>query len=396
MSLNRTAVVVTSLSVLALLGAAALVTAGPLDPPVGPVAGTHKTLTEVEPRTPINGANTPGDADSLYKITQPGSYYLTGNITGVINKHGIEIASGGVTIDLNGFELVGVRGTQPTHGIIATGTGLKNVCVRNGIVREWGGSGLALSATIVSGGELIGIRAIDNIDSGIFAHSYFRIAHCTTSGNGGSGIFAVNSSIIEGCHAYGNQGAGIQCSSGHTLLNCVTYGNGSAGIQTSDAATISGCSSYNNDGAGINAGIGASVTHCTVRSNGVHGIVVSSASIILDNTCSGNGADVSNGAGILVTVAGNRIEGNHCFGNDVGIETDGSRNRIDGNSCTDNGVSFDIGGADNIVVRNTATGGSPNYSITAGNSVAPRISVADSDGWAGITNANHPWANFGH
>lgn len=55
--------------------------AGDLNPPAGPVSPTHKTLTEIEPRTAISMANTPGDADSLFKITQPGSYYLTGNIT---------------------------------------------------------------------------------------------------------------------------------------------------------------------------------------------------------------------------------------------------------------------------------------------------------------------------
>ena len=47
--------------------------AGPLDPPAGPVASTYKTLTEVEPRIAINATNTPGDADSIYKVTQPGS-----------------------------------------------------------------------------------------------------------------------------------------------------------------------------------------------------------------------------------------------------------------------------------------------------------------------------------
>ncbi|HRJ49802.1 MAG TPA: hypothetical protein PKU91_04680, partial [Phycisphaerales bacterium] len=83
------------------------VSAGPLDPPAGPVAGTYKTLTEVEPRIAINAVNTPGGANSLFRITQPGSYYLTGNITGVIGKHGIEIAASGVTIDLMGFDLQG-------------------------------------------------------------------------------------------------------------------------------------------------------------------------------------------------------------------------------------------------------------------------------------------------
>lgn len=85
--------------------------AGDLNPPAGPVAPTHKTLTEIEPRTAINLANTPGDADSLFKITQPGSYYLTGNITGVAGKHGVEIATSGVSLDLMGFTLTGVAGS---------------------------------------------------------------------------------------------------------------------------------------------------------------------------------------------------------------------------------------------------------------------------------------------
>ncbi len=389
-------VIITVFSTLALGASVAILIAGPLDPPAGAVSSTYKTLTEVEPRTVINATNTPGDADSLYKITQPGSYYLNGNITGVINKHGIEIAASGVTIDLSGFELVGVRGTETSHGIVATGTGLHNVVVRNGVVREWGGAGVNLSPTIVSGGEVVDIRAVDNVNSGIFVHSYFRVAGCTASGNGGSGIWAVNSSLIENCQTFSNQGGGILCSSGHTVLNCVSYGNGATGILCSDAGTITGCSSYNNDGVGISAGAGSTVPGCTVRSNDLDGIVASSASSILNNTCSNNGTAAASGAGILVTGAANRIEGNHCSTNDRGIDINGSRNRIDANSCIDNSVSFDISGADNIVIRNTATGGSPNYSIAAGNSVAPRVSVADSDGWASISNANHPWANFGH
>ncbi|HZJ13677.1 MAG TPA: hypothetical protein VFD27_01440, partial [Chthoniobacteraceae bacterium] len=72
---------------------------GPLTPPGAP-APTMKTLDQIEPRTAINSTNTPGDDDSLFKITQPGSYYLPGNITGVATKHGIEITASDVTLDL--------------------------------------------------------------------------------------------------------------------------------------------------------------------------------------------------------------------------------------------------------------------------------------------------------
>jgi hypothetical protein len=75
---------------------------GPLTPPGAP-APTMKTLQQVEPRIEINATNTPGDADSIFKITEPGSYYLTGNVAGVSGKHGIEIAASDVTLDLMGF-----------------------------------------------------------------------------------------------------------------------------------------------------------------------------------------------------------------------------------------------------------------------------------------------------
>lgn len=61
---------------------AAPVLAGPIVPPAGPVSSSYKTLTQIEPRTIINAANTPGDADSTFRIAQSGSYYLTGNVTG--------------------------------------------------------------------------------------------------------------------------------------------------------------------------------------------------------------------------------------------------------------------------------------------------------------------------
>src|SRR6185436_9128761 len=80
--------------------------AGPLDPPPGPIAPTYKTLTEVEPRVALSAANTPGDANSIYRITRTGSYYLADHLFGQPGKHGIEIDANGVTIDLNGFDVV--------------------------------------------------------------------------------------------------------------------------------------------------------------------------------------------------------------------------------------------------------------------------------------------------
>jgi len=117
---------------LILAGAAAISIGGPLDPPAGPVTSTYKTLSEVQPRIAINAANTPGDAGNLFRITQPGSYYLTGNITGVAAKHGISINASNVTIDLMGFTVQGAAGAP--SGITTTTTPLNNLCIRNGFV----------------------------------------------------------------------------------------------------------------------------------------------------------------------------------------------------------------------------------------------------------------------
>src|SRR5215470_13013662 len=86
--------------------------AGDLNPPAGAIGPTMKPLSEVEPRIAINATNTPGDADSMYRISNPGSYYLTGLLLIAPGKMGIEIANDDVTVDLNGYRMGGISGTQ--------------------------------------------------------------------------------------------------------------------------------------------------------------------------------------------------------------------------------------------------------------------------------------------
>ena len=103
---KRMSLVCPVVSLTMLLGSNATALAGDINPPPGPVGPTMKTLVEVEPRTPVQSL--PGSATALHVISEPGSYYLTGNITGVSGKNGIEVASDNISIDLNGFALVGV------------------------------------------------------------------------------------------------------------------------------------------------------------------------------------------------------------------------------------------------------------------------------------------------
>jgi parallel beta-helix repeat protein len=338
--------------------------AGPLNPPAGPVASTYKTLTEVEPRIAINATNTPGDDDSVYKITQPGSYYLTGNITGVVGKHGIEIVASGVTLDLNGFDLVGIAGMGNFDGVSVTVGSLTNIAVLNGSVRSWGRDGVNLGVFGAANCRIEGVGVTGNVRAGMFAGIRTRISNCSASGGEygliafeGStisncsannatvyGIFADPGSTLSNCSAYSNTGNGIIASTGCTLSNCSAFSNAGIGIDANVGCTVSGCSAFGNISHGINAGNGTTVEGCTARANTLDGIRCASACVILGNTCSSNG--VGDGAGI------------HATGND---------NRIEGNNCTDADRGIDVDLAGNIIIKNTCSGNTTNWDVVAGN-----------------------------
>ncbi|MEZ6165564.1 MAG: hypothetical protein R3B67_14155 [Phycisphaerales bacterium] len=118
--------------------------AGPLDPPTGPIAPTGKTLTEVEPRIAINSTNTPGDADSMFRIFAPGSYYLTANVIPILGKHGIKVSASGVTIDMNGFMMRGLGTISGTFDAIIAESGEERIVVRNGHIENMGRNGINL------------------------------------------------------------------------------------------------------------------------------------------------------------------------------------------------------------------------------------------------------------
>ncbi len=117
-------------------------------------------LDQVEPRVPISAETTPGDFDSLFKITWPGTYFLTGNITGVAGKSGIEVAADDVTIDLAGFELIGAIGSL--DGIHVQQT--RGLTVSNGTVRGWGRIGV--DARAAEDSQLIDLEAVGNEETG--------------------------------------------------------------------------------------------------------------------------------------------------------------------------------------------------------------------------------------
>jgi hypothetical protein len=105
-----------------------------------------KTLDQVEPRTPVSAATTPGDDKSEFIIANAGSYYLTGDIQ-TTKQTAIHLAAGGITLDLNGFSIIKTGLQTGTGVLIASG----KVTVRNGTIRGWQ-RGVDAMGTDVSGG----------------------------------------------------------------------------------------------------------------------------------------------------------------------------------------------------------------------------------------------------
>jgi hypothetical protein len=195
----------------------ALLAQGSLTPPGAP-APTMKTLAQIEPRTPI--------ASVPYTISQPGSYYLTTNLS-VSSGTAITIATNGVTLDLNGFTLSSSDPANTGDGI-RINSGLRNLTIMNGYIE----GGVTNNAGVFSGpGFGYGIRYLGSAPWNV------RVSGVTVSGCRYHGIYlgTGDATLVEGCLVRTVGGAGIVAS---TIKGSVAKECGSSAIyghQVSDS-----------------------------------------------------------------------------------------------------------------------------------------------------------------
>ena len=200
-----------------ILNPSPLMAQGSLTPPGAP-APAMKTLTQVEPRTPITNAPV--------TISVPGSYYLTANLT-VTNGNAITIATNGVTLDLNGFTIVSTAPSATGYGILINGW-LSDLAICNGHIR----GGVTNNVNGVYSGSGFGY----GINYSFAAPANARVAGVSVAGCLYDGIYLGNndSTVAESCtvRTVGNFGIVASTIKSSVAMNC--GGDGVYGEDVSD------------------------------------------------------------------------------------------------------------------------------------------------------------------
>jgi len=299
---------------------------GALTPP-GPPAPTMKSLAQVEPRTAITNSG-------AVTISQPGSYYLTTNIT-VNSGDGVTIATNGITLDLNGFTISSTEASPAGTGIMLN-SGLRNITIANGFIQGgvtnngggvYSGSGFAYGiyySSIPPVNVLVSRVSVSGcLYHGIYVYSFDStvVESCTVRNAGSYGILAAiirSSAAIQcgddaihgeqvsdcegevegtgyGIYAFGAQncygvsvhGPGVNA---FTAQNCYGYGlandNFYSGLY---ADTALNC--YGSSGSGVGV-FATTALNCSGSSNSGDGVYANTALNCYGSSGSGNGVHV--------------------------------------------------------------------------------------------------------
>lgn len=354
---------------------------GSLTPPGAPAA-TMKSLVQIEPRTPISSAP--------FTITNSGSYYLTTNLLGVAGFAGIIISTNDVSIDLNGFSLIGVAGA--VEGVNLLGQ-LNNVSIVNGTIRNWPNRGI--NSGNDSGSTFARLTLMNNGSDGIWTGASAIVQNCIVVANGVFGIGAGDNSVVENCVARTN-GYGIAVNLGGVIRNCSSMANANYGFYAYSGSVVESCSARGNGGTGIFAYDGCNVRACSAIQNGAQGINVYNGFTAGASTVSGCSVSANLGDGIYLNASGCNISDNTSSYNGpngatniAGIHIDGSQNRIEGNNLSGNhNRGLLVGSAGNFIIRNSAMQNSVNYDLTGTQTLGPIVTAT------GVITTNNPWANF--
>ena len=315
---------------------------GVLTPPGAPAAGM-KTLDQMyaklDPRTAITNTS------SLVTITQPGSYYLTHNLS-VSSGDGIDINTNGVTVDLNGFTIASAAASATGTGILLS-SGLWNISILNGFIKggvtdngfgvysgSGFGNGISYAGNQPVNTRISGVAVAGVLNYGIWLSGGYStvVDGCTVATAGQYGIVAstIKSCVVLDCGTIGIDGDQVSDSRGDsnsnhgllatTALNCVGNSNSGYGLYATTALncygisgsggglvsqTAQNCYGYSTSGYGLYA---ETALNC-------YGIAYGSSEGLRGTMATGCYGYSASGTGLSVT------RGNFCFGSSVSVTT---------------------------------------------------------------------------
>ncbi|MCC5788569.1 MAG: right-handed parallel beta-helix repeat-containing protein [Opitutales bacterium] len=262
--LKSTSITLASLLALPVL---ALAQGGDLEPPGAPEP-TMRTLDEVEPRTPIS--------ELPSEIEEPGSYYLTENLTS--EEGGITIKANQVTLDLNGYKLLG-SGDDSGDGILVepllvfnpiteetSDAPRRDIVIRNGHVSSWSENGI--NAEWAENSRFEGLSVSNNDADGLETGESCVVENVVASLNGDHGVVSPKSTV-KTVTAKNNTGVGISADGGN-VTNSAASDNSGSGI-IAENGSVSDSTAHDNGGVEIQAFDG-SVSHSVATSNSETGI----------------------------------------------------------------------------------------------------------------------------
>jgi parallel beta-helix repeat protein len=198
-----------------------------------------------------------------YTITTQGSYIINQNLTA--NWNGIKVQANNVTIDLNGYSIVG-NNSSGGYGIYMNGR--SNVEIRNGTIRNFGSTGIYEEGSFGNSHRVINVRVMNNKVTGI--------------------ILAGSNHMVKDCTVSNNKGVGIYIWYGSTISGNTVYDNGANGISAIASSSVIGNTVYSNQGSGIVVGSGSTVKNNTVNNNDDYGIYLSAQTLVDGNTAYNN------------------------------------------------------------------------------------------------------------
>jgi len=129
-------------------------------------------------------------AGGTIKVTKPGSYFLDRNLTSLLTSGAIiNVTANNVTINLNGFSIIG-RGGAGTKVIGINAPGASGITIVNGTITLVPGTAIIVG----SSSTVNGVQLINNNVDGMDCTSTCLVTNDIVSGNQGTGLNFGNSS----------------------------------------------------------------------------------------------------------------------------------------------------------------------------------------------------------